>query len=64
MARSMERAPLGGPAAWTGVELENDDSWIWQVDDTAVAAFDGALAAGSWRRVSVAGSHPRGISPG
>ena len=43
MALDSERAPLGGPAAWTGDELERDQGWIWYLKDPEIAAIDAAL---------------------
>ncbi len=37
------RMPIGGPAAWTGAEMERDSSWTRRIDERAVAALDGAL---------------------
>jgi hypothetical protein len=38
------RAPLGGPAAWTGADLEHDRGWVRHLGAREVAALDGALA--------------------
>ncbi len=38
------RMPIGGPAAWTGAEMDRDPSWIRRIDGRAVATLDGALA--------------------
>ncbi len=43
MAEREAREPLGGPAAWTGAELERDGSWIWPLEEPDIAAIDGAL---------------------
>ena len=43
MAQQRERAPLGGPAAWTGPDLERDRSWIWHLEAPDIAALDAAL---------------------
>ena len=43
MAQQRERAPLGGPAAWTGPDLERDRSWIWHLEEPDIAALDAAL---------------------
>ena len=37
------RAPLGGPAAWTGADLEPSQDWIWHLDDNDISAIDDAL---------------------
>lgn len=38
------RRPLGGPAAWTGANLERDRSWVRHLGAADIAALDGALA--------------------
>jgi hypothetical protein len=43
MAQQPERAQLGGPAAWTGPDLERDQSWIWHLEAPDIAALDAAL---------------------
>jgi len=37
------RTPLGGVAAWTGAELEQDRSWIRHLEAPDIAALDAAL---------------------
>ncbi|MCR0981223.1 TauD/TfdA family dioxygenase [Roseomonas populi] len=36
--------PIGGRAAWTGADLARDESWVFRLDDAAVAEIDAALA--------------------
>jgi hypothetical protein len=43
MTHNPNRAPLGGPAAWTGAELERDQSWIKHLGAPDIAALDRAL---------------------
>jgi hypothetical protein len=38
-----QHAPLGGPAAWTGADLERDHSWIRHLRGPDIAALDAAL---------------------
>jgi len=39
-----KRAPLGGAAAWTGADLERDQSWIRRLQGPDIAALNAALA--------------------
>ena len=43
MTDSVKRTPLGGAAAWTGAELEQDQSWIRHLEAADIAALDAAL---------------------
>ena len=43
MTHNTDRAPLGGPAAWTGDELERDQCWIRHLRAPDIEALDGAL---------------------
>ena len=43
MTHNPHRAPLGGPAAWIGAELERDRSWIRHLEAPDIAALDAAL---------------------
>ena len=43
MTDSVKRTPLGGAAAWTGAELEQDRSWIRHLEAPDIAALDAAL---------------------
>ena len=48
-------APLGGPAAWQGAQLNSDGHWIWHLDAEALQALEAALAATrhlDWHRIS------------
>ena len=47
-----EIEPIGGPAAWTGDELDHDGSWIWHLGPADISAIDRALAAVRDRGVS------------
>lgn len=38
-----QRVPLGGAAAWTGADLERDQSWIRHLEAADIAALDAAL---------------------
>lgn len=38
------RENIVGPAAWTGAECTNDQSWIYEFTNTEIAALDNALA--------------------
>ena len=38
-----KRAPLGGAVAWTGADLEQDQSWIRHLEAPDIAALDAAL---------------------
>jgi hypothetical protein len=44
MTQNTGRAPLGGFAAWTGADLERDQSWIRHLTAPDIAALDAALA--------------------
>jgi hypothetical protein len=39
-----QRPIITGPAAWIGPEIQNDPSWIYRLDETAVEEIDHALA--------------------
>jgi hypothetical protein len=43
-AAPVKRAPLAGPAVWTGQQIQNDPAWIVHLDAAAVAEIDAALA--------------------
>jgi len=43
MMHNPNRAPLGGPAAWIGVELDRDQSWIRHLEAPEIEALDRAL---------------------
>jgi hypothetical protein len=43
MTHNPNRAPLGGSAAWTGAELERDQSWIRRLEAPEIEALDRAL---------------------
>ena len=38
------KQPVTGPAAWTGQDIQNDTSWIEQLQDSDIQALDEALA--------------------
>ena len=45
--------PLAGPAVWVGPELQDDGSWIMQLDAADIAEIDAALAAAKAAGVSI-----------
>ncbi len=38
MTQNTDRTPLGGPAAWTGADLERDQNWIRHLEAPDIAA--------------------------
>ena len=38
------RAVISGPAAWSGPQIQDDESWVHHLDADAVAEIDRALA--------------------
>ena len=38
------KQPVSGPAAWTGQDIQNDTSWIEQLQASDIQALDEALA--------------------
>ena len=43
---------LSGPAAWRGVDLANDNSWLYPLSASTIAALDAALASVKQRGLS------------
>lgn len=39
-----QRAIITGPGAWIGSEIQREESWIFRLDDAAIAEIDTALA--------------------
>lgn len=53
--------PVAGPDAWKGSEIQNDASWLYQLDAAEIAEIDGALQHA--RRIGARLPFPAGSFP-